>query len=247
MGTGCIEYAVIRYKCKCCKGIVHDSCANWVVPIIWSSCISPVASSSWGLQSRSDYSVVQCKYIRRNCLRLYDGPSLSALVCATRLLSDQPLTGSERRLDFARCQPQPLPVLSPEKRRFEPSRRTSRWGSCSTSMSSSSLTEYQGLSCPVQTILEQKETKATKRENRAECVGQTATCLTSISTGTHSAETGVARSIPAIPDANFGKRTSSWTMPEFFVSFVSFCLFCAPSLHCHTLGQVSWLVDITAA
>jgi GxxExxY protein len=40
-------------------------------------------------------------------------------------------------------------------------------GSCSTSMRSSSLTESQGLSCPMQTSLEQKETKATKCESAA--------------------------------------------------------------------------------
>ena len=36
--------------------------------------------------------VVRYKYNNRNCLRLYDGPSFGALVCDTRLLSDQPLT-----------------------------------------------------------------------------------------------------------------------------------------------------------
>ncbi len=37
---------------------------------------------------------------------------------------------------------------------------------CSTSMRSSSLTESQGLSCPVQSNFEQKETKTTKYESR---------------------------------------------------------------------------------
>ena len=57
--------------------------------------------------------------------------------------------------------------------------RARRWGSTleddrlDISMRSSSLTESQGLSCPVQTSLEQKETKATKRENQANSGGQT--------------------------------------------------------------------------
>jgi hypothetical protein len=41
-----------------------------------------------------------------------------------------------------------------------------RWGFCSTSTRSSSSTGSQGLSCPVQTSIEQKETKTTKSVSR---------------------------------------------------------------------------------
>jgi hypothetical protein len=73
------------------KGSCDYSCPNWVVPITWASGINPVASSSWGFQSRAFFVCVRYKYNNRNGLRVYDAPELSALVCATRVLSNQPL------------------------------------------------------------------------------------------------------------------------------------------------------------
>ncbi len=72
-------------------------------------------------------------------------------------------------------------------------------------MRSSSLTEFQGLSCPVQTGLQQKETKATKPEKRALSGAQTPKCPYAISTTTHSTATGITRITPAIAAAKFGK------------------------------------------
>ena len=57
----------------------------------------------------------------------------------------------------------------------------------------------------MQTNLEQKETKATKRDNQASRGGQTPNCPNSISIGKHSTPAGITRFTPAIHDAIFGK------------------------------------------
>jgi hypothetical protein len=65
----------------------------------------------------------------------------------------------------------PRPVLVKKIVEEEPIREIdhirTHWGICSTSLRSISLTEPQELSCPVQTSLDQKETKATKSEDPA--------------------------------------------------------------------------------